>query len=232
MTAALAKNATTVVEGRHLRVDRSVPTHDPARTVFVGNLPYATDEESLAQHFVQIVQSHNTDHNETTTTTAPLIENVRIVRDPTTQQCKGFAYILWRDAATAAIARQHGNETLYRKRPLRVQICGKRCKNQRGATTVSKATLRQQKQQEVASTNPTARNALQRVLAKTVVSSSVHNKRKRAVKTSHKNNSKAAATGTGKSKRAAAQAKSSQRAKKMEQRLTQGMGKTRRKSSS
>ena len=220
--AALAKNG-AVVQGRHLRVDRVTPTHDAARTAFVGNLPYSADEESLARHVLQSLKVGATkDKNEGDTAAA--IENVRIVRDPATRQCKGFAYVLFREASTVARALRHVHESIYRKRTLRVQVCGKRYKNQRGATTVPKATARRQ------TAAATAVGALQRVLAKKLAPSNTanNNKRKRSNKTDHKT---VKATGAGVSKRAAAQAKSNQRVKKIEKRITNGMGKTRQKSS-
>ena len=41
----------TEVEGRHLRVDMATPTLNNKRTVFVGNLPFTTDEENLREAF-------------------------------------------------------------------------------------------------------------------------------------------------------------------------------------
>ena len=41
----------TEVEGRHLRVDMATPTLNNKITVFVGNLPFTTDEENLREAF-------------------------------------------------------------------------------------------------------------------------------------------------------------------------------------
>jgi len=208
---ALAMNGSTV-QGRHLRVDRAKAQHDPARTVFCGNLPYHADEETLARHFQEKLGTSDDDQN--------IIENVRIVRDPATGQCKGFAYVLFRDASTVSAALQAVHESLYHKRPLRVQVCGKRYKNQQGATTRPKA--RQRRQEQAA----TAVGALQRVLKQKLSSSTT---RKRAVRKTPTTGAKATAAASGKSKRASKDQKAGQRVKKLEQRLTKGMGKNRHK---
>lgn len=68
-----------VFEKRHLRVDSVThpAPHDKQRSIFVGNLDFEEDEESLWNHF-----SESGD-----------IEYVRIVRDSKTNMGKGFAYV-------------------------------------------------------------------------------------------------------------------------------------------
>lgn len=45
----------TVVEGRHLRVDRATPTlFDPKRSIFIGGLPYYADEEEVRTFFAEV----------------------------------------------------------------------------------------------------------------------------------------------------------------------------------
>jgi nucleolar protein 12 len=83
--------------------------------------PTQTDEASLRQHFVQGCSLANED-----------IENVRIVRDKLTQQCKGFGYILFTTKTMATTALQRMHETTYKKRNLRVTVCGKRFKGRKG----------------------------------------------------------------------------------------------------
>ena len=41
----------SILEGRHLRVDTATSTKDNQRSVFVGNLPFTTDEENLRKLF-------------------------------------------------------------------------------------------------------------------------------------------------------------------------------------
>ena len=69
----------TIFEKRHLRVDSVIhPTpHDKKRSIFVGNLDFEEDEESLWQHFKNCGE----------------IEYVRIIRDSITNMGKGFAYV-------------------------------------------------------------------------------------------------------------------------------------------
>ena len=44
-----------LLSGRHLRVDHCVPTVlDPRSTVFLGSLPFYTDEEELRVHFAKV----------------------------------------------------------------------------------------------------------------------------------------------------------------------------------
>ena len=54
VTSALAAD-NTLYDGRHIRVDRMTPTmFDPKRSVFLGALPFFTDEEELREHFAKV----------------------------------------------------------------------------------------------------------------------------------------------------------------------------------
>jgi RNA recognition motif-containing protein len=125
---------------RHIRVDRCVakpitigndnnPTNtnqnttlrDPKRTIFIGNLPYHTDEETLHQHILQ--------HMELVESTDPIIESIRIVRNPTTYVCQGFAYVLFTSIQYVPIALRMLHQTIYMKQPLRIQTCKTKTKN-------------------------------------------------------------------------------------------------------
>lgn len=106
-----------------IRVDHAKPSVEPSRSVFVGNLPYFADEQSLRDHFSKRL-SEGEDLNEREG--SPIVA-VRIVRNQTTQMCKGFGYIMLRDSTLVPLALElHG--TTYKKRELRVMICGKRFK--------------------------------------------------------------------------------------------------------
>lgn len=188
---ALEKNNLEISEGgerRHIRVDRVKPQYDASRSIFVGNLPYAADEEVLFRTFENV-------------------EAVRIVRDNQTHQCKGFGYVLFQDKAGAAAALQR-KEVKFMGRILRIRVCGKRFKSQAERTVVPKPPR----------DNPVG--ALRRVLAK---QAGEKKKRARGEKKS------VFAVSSGKSKRAVAQAKESQRVKKLEKRMSKGMGKNRKK---
>jgi nucleolar protein 12 len=188
---ALQKNNLAITDGdvtRHIRVDRVNPEYDAARSIFVGNLPYAADEEELFRTFDDV-------------------EAVRVIRDNTTHQCKGFGYILFKEKAGAAAALQK-KEVTYKGRVLRIKVCGRRYKSQ-----VERPVEPQRKFD-----NPVG--ALRRVLAK---QSGEKKKRMRGEK-----KKTLTAHSSGKSKRAASQAKESQRVKKLEKRISKGMGKTRK----
>lgn len=123
---ALELNNSTY-QSHTIRVDHANPTIEPSRSVFVGNLPYGADEETLREHFLEKL-SEGEDLNERE---GSAISGVRIIRDRETQKCKGFGYVVLRDATLVPSALQlHG--TTYMKREMRVMICGKRFKGNRG----------------------------------------------------------------------------------------------------
>lgn len=103
---------------RHLRVDSvSHPAHhDNKRSVFVGNLDFEEDEESLWRHFGSCGD----------------IEYVRVVREPKTNVGKGFAYVQFKDfpnVSKALLLNDRILESKGKSRKLRVT----RCKNMRKA---------------------------------------------------------------------------------------------------
>jgi nucleolar protein 12 len=134
--AALALNMREV-EGRHLRVDaaaapaaapappragapapRAAPAaavpgvrYDPARSVFVGNLHLAAEDEDVIRLFAEGVGAAPDG--------APLVEAVRVVRDAKTSAGKGVAYVLLASAAARRAALALDGRPL-RGRPLRV----------------------------------------------------------------------------------------------------------------
>jgi nucleolar protein 12 len=76
--AALKLNGSTILD-RHIRVDSVAhpAPHDAKRCVFIGNLDFEAQEESLWRHFEKCGK----------------VESVRIVRDAKTNVGKGFAYV-------------------------------------------------------------------------------------------------------------------------------------------
>lgn len=213
-------------EKRRIRVDSATPTMmEPARTVFVGNLPYATDEMTLQDHFATVCQFSIED-----------IEGVRIVRDKETFQCKGFAYVLLKDKSMVAKALRMANETEYLKQKLRVQVCSsksfrsgdpkkqkevvpERKKNKQRASGEKQATPRGQDKED--DRRPTPYGALRRLLAKEA--ESLESDKKRRARGEKKKSA------TGKSKRKMSETKTEQRVKKLEKRVKNGMGKARKK---
>ncbi|KAL2348933.1 hypothetical protein Fmac_002933 [Flemingia macrophylla] len=98
----------TLVEGKHIRVDRacpprkkhkgeSVPLYDNKRTVFVGNLPFDVKDEELYQLFCGISNLESS------------VEAVRVVRDPHLNVGKGIAYVLFKtkEAAKSVVKKRN-----------------------------------------------------------------------------------------------------------------------------
>ncbi|XP_072933406.1 uncharacterized protein [Epargyreus clarus] len=107
---ALVEN-NTVLNEHHLRVSRSDVTgseHDPRCSVFVGNIPFALEDEGLRAMFEKCGQ----------------IESVRIIRDRKTNAGKGFGYVNFtsKDGVELALALTEEDLTL-KNRILRVKRC-------------------------------------------------------------------------------------------------------------
>ncbi|XP_046973064.1 RNA-binding protein 34 [Vanessa cardui] len=107
---ALAAN-NTVLNDHHLRVSRSDTTgaaHDPKCAVFVGNIPFALEDETLRAKFEKCGE----------------IESVRIIRDKKTNAGKGFGYINFssKDGVELALALTDEDLTI-KNRIMRVKRC-------------------------------------------------------------------------------------------------------------
>ena len=78
MREALKLNGTVVLD-RHIRVDSIAhpAKQDTQKCVFIGNLDFEAQEDSLWRHFASCGK----------------IESVRIIRDAKTNVGKGFAYV-------------------------------------------------------------------------------------------------------------------------------------------
>lgn len=214
--AALSLNNTLIPEsdGLRMRVDTATPTIDAARSVFVGNLPYAAEESLLHEHFVSKLNSGEDS-----------VEGVRIVRDPEAMQCKGFGYVLLKNKALVAEAlRLH--ESTFMKREIRVQVCGKRYKGSKG----QEASDIDIKIFEGRRATP---GVAQRILGKLKKTSKLGSKatllpHKHKKRRTHSERNAAAKPGKpeGVSKRTAADNKTEKRVKKLKKRIAKGMGKT------
>lgn len=102
---------------RHLRVDSVAhpAVHENKRSVFVGNLDFEEDDESLWTHFKDCGE----------------IEYVRLVRDAKTNMGKGFAYIQFKDFQSvnkALLLNEKPMQSLKPNGPKRKLRVG-RCKN-------------------------------------------------------------------------------------------------------
>lgn len=202
----------TIYQSHTIRVDHATPTVEPSRSVFVGNLPYGADEETLRDHFLESLMDGE-DLNESE---GCAISGIRIVRDKETQKCKGFGYVTVRDATLVPLALQlHGST--YLKRELRVMVCGKRFKGKRGeggggegAKGLPSLTTNQSSKRKLeGSTSPafTHGGGAKRRRARSEKKGAPH-------------------SGVNKtSKRAATEAKVNKRVKKLQNRAAKGMGK-------
>jgi nucleolar protein 12 len=213
---ALKLNNTKIgSEGLLLRVDHATPTQDASRSVFVGNLPYKADETTLHRHFCQGCGCEDEE-----------VEGVRIIRDKETMQCKGFGYILFRDQSMVAVALRKMHESKYMKRDLRVTVCGKRFKGRKGqAKDDSKRRSFEGKRSGAA-----AEGAIKRILGKkpSKADEKASSKKRRARGETKKGMvAKGGPKSAGVSKRAVKEGKAGKRMKKIQKRISKGMGKTR-----
>ena len=75
---ALENKTDLILNDRHLRISKSNHKDiDFKTTLFVGNIPYITDEEEVRDHF--------SPHGQ--------VDSVRIIRDKVTHKTKGFCYV-------------------------------------------------------------------------------------------------------------------------------------------
>jgi RNA recognition motif-containing protein len=123
--AAVAQEEPTVYESRTLvldRVGKFAAKNDAANSVFVGNLPFLADEETL-KTFINKGLGEDTE-----------VVRVRIVRDKDTRKCIGIGYLLMADRQGVAAVLDKGGEGFgtYMKKVLRLEVCGSRTKNRKG----------------------------------------------------------------------------------------------------
>lgn len=204
---ALEMNNKLELDGMKVRVDRATPTVDPSRSVFVGNLPYGAKESTLQEHFESGCVMEPGD-----------VVGVRIVRDKDTFQCKGFGYVLFREKNHVPTALKL-HESTYMKKKIRVMVCGKRFKGRKGEAP-------QPKHQSREKTEKISVGAFRRIIAKQQKEALGTHKRKRGEK---KKNSSVTKAGAGNvSKRVALEKKVQRKVKKLQKRVTKGMGKNKR----
>uniref|UniRef100_A0A8C6VE59 RNA binding motif protein 34 n=1 Tax=Naja naja TaxID=35670 RepID=A0A8C6VE59_NAJNA len=112
---ALKCNGTEITSGFHIRVDLASKStcHDNKRSIFVGNMPYEIDDETVRNHFLECGN----------------VTGVRIVRDRNTGIGKGFGYVLFETTDAVHLALKL-NQSELQGRKLRVQRCVKREKEE------------------------------------------------------------------------------------------------------
>ena len=208
----------TVYQSHTLRVDHAKQTIEPNHSVFVGNLPYGADEETLREHFEEKLSEG--DFNEAD---GDPITGVRIIRDNETQKCKGFGYVILRDATLVPLALQL-HESKYMKRELRVMVCGKRYKGKRGGDNKANSGKRSFEGQRATTSNEKKLSIRKRKAEGDGSSSRGGGKvMKRRARSDKKSGGK-----PGMSKRAASEQKVNKRVKKLQKRAEKGMGKAKK----
>lgn len=214
--AALEMN-NTPYESHTIRVDHAAPTTDSSRSVFVGNLPYGADEETLRDHFFKQL-SEGEDLNERE---GSAISGVRIIRDKETQKCKGFGYVMLRDATLVPLALAlHGST--YMKRELRVMICGKRFKGKRGSDATGNKSGRRSFEGQRANGAPSGMKPSSKRKSEEGPSSGGTGGGKTRKRRARSEKKTAPGSKPGMSKRAATEQKVNKRVKKLEKRAQKG----------
>ncbi|XP_066280947.1 RNA-binding protein 34-like [Branchiostoma lanceolatum] len=104
--AALKRNGTIVGGSHHIRVDLASNSQkfDHKLSIFVGNLPFDVEDDSVYEHFSQCGE----------------VEGVRIIRDSKSGLGKGFGYVLFQDSASVGLAIRL-NEKPFAGRKIRVK---------------------------------------------------------------------------------------------------------------
>jgi len=99
----------TLLDDKHIRVDIDLKDsrlqNDYDSTIFIGNLPFMTNEEELRAHFAECGK----------------IMNVRVIRDPQTFIGKGIAYIQFGDKTAMKKSLELKNGQKFNKRELRIK---------------------------------------------------------------------------------------------------------------
>lgn len=116
---ALLLNGASVGD-RHVRVDLAgrAKDHTHRRSVFVGGLPYSTDEEELREVFTKFGE----------------VESVRVVREPITGIGKGFGFVTFADESGMRFALQHNRHMVLNGQQLRIM----RSRDMRARETAAK----------------------------------------------------------------------------------------------
>lgn len=201
----------TIYQSHTIRVDHAKPTIDSDNSVFVGNLPYGAEEETLRSHFLQRlgVTAENEDDK--------VITGVRIIRDKETRKCKGFGYVTFSNASYVPMALEL-HESNYMKRELRVVVSGKRFKGKKGEHSLERRSFEGQRATKAVGMKKSG-SGKRKLDGEVPASGDGKTKRRRA------RSEKVGPAKSGLSKRAAKERKVDRRVKKLEKRATKGMGK-------
>ena len=112
--------------GNHIRVDidlrdsKGQNQNDFESTIFIGNLPFVTNEEELRRHFSDIAKMDSAGLGSANAVSDGIL-NVRVVRDPQTFIGKGIAYIQFMNKMLMRLAIEKKNGSEFKGREIRVK---------------------------------------------------------------------------------------------------------------
>lgn len=119
LTAVSEKLNNYLFEGHHLRVDAiGSKRFDESRSVFIGNLPFDTEEEDVRRFFVS----------------CGCIRYVRLIRDKKTNIGKGFGYVAFEEKEQVKNALTF-NGTEFKSRQIRVFRCNLKAGQKKRSTS-------------------------------------------------------------------------------------------------
>lgn len=125
-TASLALNQYELIGGNHIRVDidlrdsQGSNQNDYDATVFIGNLPFVTNEEDLRRHFADVAKMETAGAGSSNAVQDGIL-NVRVVRDPVTHIGKGIAYIQFTSKMLMRLAIEKKTGSEFRGRQIRIK---------------------------------------------------------------------------------------------------------------
>ena len=89
-------------------------------TVFIGNLPFVTNEEELRRHFADVAKLEATSQGSAHAAQDGIL-NVRVVRDPVTHIGKGIAYIQFTSKMLMRLAIEKKTGSEFKGRQIRIK---------------------------------------------------------------------------------------------------------------
>jgi RNA recognition motif-containing protein len=94
--------------------------NDYDSTVFIGNLPFVTNEEELRRHFADVAKMDSTSLGTANAATDGIL-NVRVIRDPVTHIGKGIAYIQFTSKMLMRLAIEKKIGSEFKGRQMRIK---------------------------------------------------------------------------------------------------------------
>lgn len=102
-----------------LRDSQGANQNDYEATVFIGNLPFVTNEEDLRRHFADVAKIESAGGGNQAVGDGIL--NVRVVRDPVTHIGKGIAYVQFTSKMLMRLAIEKKTGSEFKGRQIRIK---------------------------------------------------------------------------------------------------------------